>query len=76
LKASFEFVGREKIALAGKELEVDHYRMEGDEERDLWYDTAGHIAKVRLRRFGSDIAYVRDQLTPRALRPRTCAVAC
>jgi Family of unknown function (DUF6134) len=76
LEASFQFVGREKIVVAGKELEVDHYRMEGDEERDLWYDTAGHIAKVELRRLGSEIAYVRDQLTPRALKSRTCGVAC
>ena len=76
LEASFHFVGREKMVVAGKELAVDHYRMVGDEERDLWYDTAGHLAKVRLDRFGSDIAYVRDQLTPRALQSKTCIFAC
>ena len=66
LQVSFEFAGREKIAIAGKKLDVEHYRMVGDEERELWYDTAGHIAKVELRRHGSEIAYVRDQATPRA----------
>jgi hypothetical protein len=64
MKVSFEFLGHEKITVAGKELEVDHYRMVGDQERDLWFDQAGRIAKVEFHRLGSDIAYLRDQLTP------------
>jgi hypothetical protein len=76
IQVSFEFVGREKLTIAGSELEVDHYRMVGDEERELWYDTAGHIAKVRLRRLGSEIEYVRNQLTPRAPRASICTNAC
>jgi hypothetical protein len=76
LQASFEFVGREKITIARTDLDVDHYRMVGDEERDLWYDTAGHLAKVRLRRLGSEIEYVRDQLTPRDPRSSACASVC
>jgi Family of unknown function (DUF6134) len=75
LQVSFEFAGREKIAIAGTKLDVDHYRMVGDEERELWYDTAGHIAKVRLRRLGSDIEYLRDQLTP-LKSEATCAAPC
>jgi Family of unknown function (DUF6134) len=73
LRASFEFVARERITIAGTELEAQHYRMLGDEERELWYDPAGQIAKVRLRRLGSDIEYVRDQLTPRAPGSSACA---
>jgi Family of unknown function (DUF6134) len=76
LRASFEFAGKERITIAGAGLDVDHYRMVGDEERELWYDAAGHIAKVRLRRLGSEIEYVRDQLTPRAPGPSPCAGAC
>jgi Family of unknown function (DUF6134) len=76
LQADFEFAGRERITIAGTELDADHYRMVGDEERELWYDMAGHIAKVRLRRLGSDIEYVRDQLTPRAPGSSACARAC
>jgi hypothetical protein len=75
-RVAFEFIGQERIAIAGAELEVDHYRMVGDEERELWYDTAGRIAKVRLRRLGSEIEYVRDQLAPRAPRPAICADDC
>jgi Family of unknown function (DUF6134) len=74
LKVSFKFVGREKITLAGKQVEVDHYRMVGDEERDLWFDQAGRIAKVEFSRRGSEIAYVRDQVAP--LPASSCSPAC
>ena len=75
LKVSFQFIGREEITVAGKQLEVEHYRMVGDEERDLWFDKAGRIAKVAFRRRGSEIAYVRDQLAP--LPPESgCAPPC
>jgi hypothetical protein len=75
VKASFEFIGREKIAVAGKQLEAEHYRIAGDEERDLWFDEAGRVAKVEFRRLGSKIVYLRDQLTP--LKPgTTCKTAC
>jgi hypothetical protein len=76
LQASFEFAGKDKITIAGVALAVDHYRMTGDEERELWYDATGHIAKVRLHRLGSEIEYVRDQLTLRAPRSSSCAGAC
>jgi hypothetical protein len=76
LRVSFEFVGKERITISGTELEADHYRMVGDEERELWYDPAGHLAKVRFRRLGSEIEYVRDQLTPRAPGPSPCAGVC
>lgn len=75
LHVSFEFAGRDKIAIAGRKLDVEHYRMVGDEERELWYDAAGHIAKVELRRHGSEIAHVRDQATPRLPTSR-CAKLC
>jgi hypothetical protein len=64
IRASFEFIAQEKIAVAGTQLDVDHYRMAGDEERDLWFDRSGRIAKVSFSRLGSEITYLRDQLTP------------
>jgi hypothetical protein len=76
LEASFEFAGKERIPIAGGALDVDHYRMTGDEERELWYDATGHLAKLRLHRLGSEIEYVRDQLAPRAPEPSPCAGAC
>jgi hypothetical protein len=76
LQASFEFAGKERITIAGAPLDVDHYRMTGDEERELWYDAAGHLARVRLHRLGSEIEYVRDQLTPRVPESSHCEGAC
>jgi Family of unknown function (DUF6134) len=75
LNLAFQYVGQEKITVAGQELDVEHYRMSGDEERELWYDAAGHIARVELRRHGSDIAYVRDQAIPRVPSSR-CTSPC
>jgi Family of unknown function (DUF6134) len=75
LKVSFEYVGRERITLAGKGVDAEHYRMVGDEQRDLWFDADGRLAKVEFRRQGSDIAYVRDQLAP--MTPASsCTIAC
>ena len=75
LKVSFEYVGRERVTLAGKQVDAEHYRMVGDEERDLWFDADGRLAKVEFRRQGSDIAYVRDQLAP--MTPASsCTMAC
>jgi hypothetical protein len=74
-KVSFEFIGREQITVAGKRLVADHYRMVGDQERDLWFDDVGRIAKVEFRRLGSEIAYLRDQLAP-IMPASSCTAAC
>ena len=57
MNVSFQFGGKQKIQMFGRELEVDYYKMTGDEEREVWYDQAGHVVRVKLRRFGSDIEY-------------------
>lgn len=71
LDVSFQLVGQETIAVSGKQLETDHYRMVGDEERDLWFDRAGRIVKLAFRRHGSEVEYVRDQVSS-----GECASAC
>lgn len=40
--ASFRYFGREEPTVAGKEIEVEHHRLVGDQERDGWFDMAGH----------------------------------
>jgi hypothetical protein len=72
IRASFQFLGRDQITVAGQELDTEHYRMIGDEERDLWFDRSGRIAKVAFSRLGSEITYLRDQLAPLA-PPSNCA---
>jgi hypothetical protein len=75
LNVSFPFLGWEKISVAGKQLNAEHYQMVGDEERDLWFDAKGRVAKIEFRRHGSGIAYVRDQIAP--LTPRaSCTSRC
>ncbi len=61
LEVSFQYVGREKLTVAGQVLHVDHYAMRGSEARDLWYDHAGHLVKVEMQRRGSEIQFIRDQ---------------
>jgi hypothetical protein len=75
LDVSFEDVGPETIVLAGRPVQTQHYRMVGDDEHELWFDPAGHLAKVAFRRYGATIEYVRDQIEPG--RPRSaCTVIC
>jgi hypothetical protein len=75
LSASFTYVGKERITLAGRPVEAQHYRMTGDEEHELWFDAKGHLAKVAFRRYGSTVEYVRDQIEP--LPPQSsCTVLC
>jgi len=62
---SFEHVGKETLILGDQRIEVDRYRMTGDEERDLWFDAAGDVAKVAFRSRGSDIEYRRNEATYR-----------
>jgi hypothetical protein len=64
--ASFQFIGQETMTLRGQRLEVEHYRMVGDEERDLWFDSGSRVVKVAFRRHGSQLEYVRDQVAPRS----------
>ncbi|MEM7024547.1 MAG: DUF6134 family protein [Pseudomonadota bacterium] len=61
--AEFEYLGTEEVTVGGEPVAAEHYRMVGDEEREVWYDPDGHVAKVAFERFGSDVEYVRDQLT-------------
>jgi hypothetical protein len=68
MRISFEYLGKEVLKVDGQRLPVDHYRMVGDEERELWFDSAGHVAKVEFERQGSEIEYLRNEATPRPLR--------
>ena len=36
------------MTIAGRPLEVDHYRLVGEEERDIWYDADGQVARLTL----------------------------
>ena len=68
LQLDFEYLGKEVMEVDGQPMQVDHYRMVGDEEREFWFDPEGHVAKVEFERRGSEIEYRRNEATPRPLR--------
>ena len=70
LELAFTLVGRETVVVDGREIGVDHYRMFGDEERDIWYDGAGQVARVRFERDGAEIEYRRNEFHARPLDGR------
>ena len=70
LELAFTCVGQETLVIDGRELTVDHYRMTGTEERDIWYDAAGQVARVRFERHGDQIEYVRNEYLARPLDGR------
>jgi hypothetical protein len=41
-------------------LATRHYTLKGDIQRDLWYDSAGLLAKVQFRKKGFNITYLRQ----------------
>ena len=58
LDVSVEFGGRQRVEWADGEALVDHYKMTGDEERELWYGTDGVLVRAKFRSRGSDIEFV------------------
>jgi hypothetical protein len=73
VKASFEYRGRRRLSLSGQAIDTDYYRMVGDENREVWFDPAGHVAKVEFWEGGSKIEIVRNELTWRPLDDRLLA---
>lgn len=71
--ASFEYQGLQPLSLGGQKIETDHYRMIGDASRDVWFDQAGHVAKVKFWEGGSKIEIVRNEPTWRPLDDRLLA---
>jgi hypothetical protein len=61
LEVAFHYLGKETMTIEGRQLAVDHYQMVGDEERDIWYDGNGQVARVVFMRRGSQIEYLRNQ---------------
>jgi hypothetical protein len=70
LELAFSFLGQETMVIDGREIVADHYRMTGTEERDVWYDADGQVARVRFERRGDRIEYVRNEYLARPLDGR------
>lgn len=57
-QVSVDFVGTEKLDLVGQSVDAFVYRMSGDTNREIWFDSDGLIMKVRLLDHDPNIEYV------------------
>jgi len=54
---SARLVGAETIEAAGRSFKTQHWRLEGEVERDLWYGEDGTAVQIAFKRRGFDILY-------------------
>ena len=47
-------MGKETVKTETATVEADHYRLSGELDRDLWYDTAGRLVKVQYQTADGD----------------------
>lgn len=52
-------LGAETLEIAGKAANVDHFRIAGDVERDLWYGPDGLLVRTTFQRAGYPIEMIR-----------------
>lgn len=57
LSLEMAFQSEEEIDLGAGPIAVKHYKMTGDSERDIWFDAAGQVVKVRFTERLSEIEY-------------------
>lgn len=52
--------GREAMQIAGQSVETEKFRLAGRKLREVWYDPAGVLVKIRYEDHGSMIQILRD----------------
>ena len=52
--------GSEIVVVEGRPTNTQRYRMTGDLELDLWYETDGEWAKIQFEARGADVVYARE----------------
>jgi hypothetical protein len=59
MKITVRDAGSESIPVAGQSVAAQHYVIEGDLQRELWFDETRVLVKVRFKgNDGSNIEYV------------------
>lgn len=53
-------LGAEPLAIGSRTAEAQHYSMTGDVDRELWYDSDGHLLRTTFKRRGYPIEIVRQ----------------
>ena len=59
LKVSVAPAGAETIEVAGRAVETTKYKVTGDIERELWFDTAGNWIRLRFLNDGETLTFTR-----------------
>ena len=55
-----DLMGRETVKTESATVEADHYKLSGELDRDLWYDPAGKLVKVKYETADGDtVEYIR-----------------
>jgi len=62
LDVSSEFLGRETIEVAGRQIDADRYVLKSDIDLDLWYDTQNRLVKLAFEARGQNIEYILTQI--------------
>jgi hypothetical protein len=75
IEASFVYLGTETREVAGAPMELEHYKLGGEAPREVWYDPAGHVARVKLERGDSVMEYVRNEPTIELPKQLACLTA-
>lgn len=52
--------GQELIDFKGDEVKAFHYSLDGDVQRDLWYDDSGKLLKLSYEKDGAEIRFELD----------------
>lgn len=50
--------GRETLEAAGRRIEADKFEVRGDQERELWFDTAGSWVQLRFLKDGEAVTFM------------------
>ena len=55
---NIQYVGKRSTKWLTETITLFYYKMTGDEEREIWYEEAGHVVKVKFQRGGSTMDYI------------------
>ena len=60
LHVQVENKGADTVTIGGQKIEVQHYRLIGDEHWDLWFTPDGTLVRTQFTRRGYQIYFVKD----------------
>lgn len=60
-KVTYKALGNETVKVGGgRQVTAEHFHMDGDIEKDLWFGPDGYLVKVTFERLGNSIEVIRE----------------